>query len=161
MRAPAYVERTLGDGRVQRIHLLVTSEYRGDMVLIRIDDIDAGEPACEPLEPPTERSTGRGTRDEAAVARAEAAVAGAGRYRRVQATPSPRKPPKKHSLHERQREARRVAPQPARHQVGLADERARQGDVVGGPFVYEPLGLGEGTDAAHQDERHHQARLEP
>jgi hypothetical protein len=49
LRAPAYVERTLGDGRVQRIHLMVTSEYRGDVVLLRIDEMDAGEPVCEPL----------------------------------------------------------------------------------------------------------------
>ena len=49
LRTPAYVERTLGDGRVQRIHLVVTSEYRGDVVLIRIDEMDASEPAGEPL----------------------------------------------------------------------------------------------------------------
>jgi PAS domain-containing protein len=43
LRQPAYVEHTLSDGTVQRLRIVVTSEYRGEMVLIRIDDLAVDE----------------------------------------------------------------------------------------------------------------------
>jgi hypothetical protein len=50
-RHPTYIERTLSDGRIQQIQLLVTSERQGSVVLIRIDDLDEDYEA--PDAPPT------------------------------------------------------------------------------------------------------------
>jgi hypothetical protein len=49
-RRPAYVERTLSDGHVQRINLIVTSEHRKNLVLVRIDEVSADDPDREPAD---------------------------------------------------------------------------------------------------------------
>lgn len=49
-RRPAYVDRTLSDGHLQRIRLLVTSERRKNVVLIRIDEVSEADAECGAAE---------------------------------------------------------------------------------------------------------------